>query len=148
MPKCFKKNSDRSWGIRLNNFGPNWAKILHLLEKDIFWENWLTQLFSTHYATMSQKKNTGRSCDIRCWNCGPSWTQITHLTLQGTFLKKLTDIFAYFRYPITILQCLTKNHWSGSQNFWTNWPEVIFGRKFTIVPFVNLVCPIILKCSN
>ena len=110
MPKCLKKKiCDRSWDIRLDNFGPNWAQILLLLEKGIFWENWLTLLFSTHYATLSQK-NTGRSCDIRCWSFGPNWTQITHLSLNGIFFKKLTDIFVYFRYPITILQCLKKNH--------------------------------------
>ena len=110
MSQKKKKNlCDRSWDIRLNNFGPNWPQILLLLEKGIFWENWLTLLCSTHYAAKSQK-NTGRSSDIRCWSFGPNWTQITHLPLQGIFLKKLTDIFVYSRYPITILKCLKKNH--------------------------------------
>ena len=95
MPKCFKKNCDRSWNIRLNN------------EKGIFLENWLTLLFSTHYATMSQK-NTGKSCDTRCWSFVPNWTQITQLPVQGTFFKKLTVIFVYFKYPIAILQRLKK----------------------------------------
>ena len=93
-----KKNNlcDRSWDIRLNNFGPNWTQILLFFEKEIFWENWLTLLCSTHYATMSQKNN-GRSCDIRCWSFGPNWTQITHLPLQGIFLKKL--IFSLLQIP-------------------------------------------------
>ena len=64
-----KKLCDKSWDIRLNNFGLNWAQILLFLEKEIFWENWQTLLFSTHYTTMSQK-NAARSCDIRCWNFG------------------------------------------------------------------------------
>ena len=108
--KMFKKKlCDRSWDIRLNNFGPSWAQILLLLEKGVFWENWLTLLFSTHYATISQK-NTGRSCDIKCWSFGPNWTRITHIPLQGIFLKKLSDSFVYFRYPITIPHCLKYNN--------------------------------------
>ena len=31
-----KKLCDRSWNIRLNYFGPNWAQILLFLEKGIF----------------------------------------------------------------------------------------------------------------
>ena len=53
MPKCFKKLCDRSWDIRLNNFGLNWAQILLLLEKEIFWENWLTLLFSIYCAPLN-----------------------------------------------------------------------------------------------
>ena len=46
-----------------------------------------------------------------------------------------------------------KNHQSESQNtrlhnFWTNWPEVFFWGKLTIVTFVNLLCPILLKCLS
>ena len=50
--KCLKKNCyDRSWDIRLNNFGPNWVLIIFLPEKKIFWENWLI-LLSTYRASL------------------------------------------------------------------------------------------------
>ena len=50
--KCFKKNLyDRSWDIRLNNFGSNWVLIIFLPEKKIFWENWLI-LLSTYPASL------------------------------------------------------------------------------------------------
>ena len=50
--KCFKKNLyDRSWDIRLNNFGSNWVLIIFSPEKKIFWENWL-MLLSTYPASL------------------------------------------------------------------------------------------------
>ena len=45
MLKCFKKIYDRSWDIRLNSFGVNWAQIVFLSEKGIFWENWLIHAY-------------------------------------------------------------------------------------------------------
>lgn len=36
--KCFKSLYSLSWGIRLHNFGPNWSRIGHLSQKDIFLE--------------------------------------------------------------------------------------------------------------
>ena len=56
MQKYFKtKLCGRSWDIGLNNFGPNWAKIVILLEKMIFWENWLMLLLSTNCAPLCYK---------------------------------------------------------------------------------------------
>ena len=74
-----KKLCDRSWDTRLNNFGPNWVQFLLLFEKRIFWENWLSLVFSTYCAPLcyyiSNKKNKiGWSCDISCCSFGPNWT--------------------------------------------------------------------------
>ena len=144
--KMFKKKlCDRSWDIRLNNFGPNWAQILLLLEKGIFWENWLTPLFSTHYASLSQK-NTGRSCDIRCWSFGPNWTQITHLPLQGKFLSTSDTPSQYYNVLKKIIKVDHKIQ--GCIIFGQIGQRHFFRGKLTIVTFVNLLCPIILKCLN
>ena len=128
--------------------GPNYS----FSWKGDFWENWLTLLCSTHYATMS-RKNTGRSCDIGWWSFGSNWTQITHLPLRGIFFKKLTDIFVYYRYPITILQCFKKKSlkWITkykAAKFLDKLTRGIFWGENWVVTFVNLVCPIILKCLN
>ena len=61
-------------------------------------------------------------------------------------LTPTREIFVYFRYPITILQCFKKNHWSGSQNtrlhnFWTNWPEAFFGGKIDYSYFCQSSVP-------
>ena len=45
----------RSWDIRSNNFGAIWAQIVLLLEKGIFWENWLILLLSTYCAPLCYK---------------------------------------------------------------------------------------------
>ena len=92
-----KKLCDNSWGIRLNNFRPNWVQILHLLEKGIFWEN-TTQLFSTHYATMSQKKYW----QIMWYKVLKLWTKLdTNHPLNPTrdFLKKTDWYFCLLQIP-------------------------------------------------
>ena len=43
---------DRSWDIRFNNFGPNWVEIILLLERMIFWENWLILPMPTYCASL------------------------------------------------------------------------------------------------
>ena len=95
MLKCFKRknNSDRSWDIRLNNFGPNWTQIVLLLKKGTFWENWLILLLSTNCAPICYdvSKKILRVWQImryiRCWSFEPNWTQITQLSLKEIFLK-------------------------------------------------------------
>ena len=83
----------RSRDIRSNNVGANWAQIVLLLEKGIFWENWLMLLLSTYCAPLCYKvsKNSlalGRSWGIRCCSFGPNWTQITDLPLKKSFFWK------------------------------------------------------------
>ena len=109
VPSCQnvkkKKICDRSWDIRLNSFGPNWAQILLLLEKGIFWENWLTLLCSTHYATMSQKKKKKKKYwQIMWYKVLKFWAKLdtNHpLTPTKGFFKKTDWYFC--------LQCLKKS---------------------------------------
>ena len=61
-------------------------------------------------------------------------------------LNPTRETFVYFRYPITILQCFKKNHWSGSQNtrlhnFWTNWSEAFFWGKIDYSYFCQSSVP-------
>ena len=97
----------RLWDIRSNYFGANWAHIVLLLRKGIFWENWLMRILSTYCAPLCYKflKHSlaqGISRGIRCCSFGSNWTQITGLPLKVFFFfffEKLTDAnFAYFMY--------------------------------------------------
>ena len=67
-----------SWDIRLNNFGPNWAQILLLLEKGIFWENWLTLLFSIYCAPL-------------CYNVSKKYWQIMRYKVLKFWAKLDTN---------------------------------------------------------
>ena len=93
--KIFKKKlCDRLWDITLNNFWTNWAQILLLLEKGIFWENWLT---------VSQKY-----WQIISYKVLKFWAKLDTnypFTPKANFFEKLTLIFVCFRYPIKIIQC-------------------------------------------
>ena len=112
MPKCFKKKlCDRSWDIRINNFGTNWAQILFLLEKGVFLEKLTNNtIFYLLCPIMLQcLRKTLADHNIRYWNFGPNSTQIIHLPLQGIFFKKSHCYLYLLRYPITILQCLKRS---------------------------------------
>ena len=44
-----KSPYSRLWVIRLDNFGPNWVKIAHFPQKEIFRKNWLMLIFSFYF---------------------------------------------------------------------------------------------------
>ena len=135
IPKCLKKLCGRSWDIRLNNFGPNWAQILLLLEEEISWENWLT---------VSQKY--WQVINYKVLTFGPNWTQITHLPLQGIFLKNWLLFLPATGTPSKLYNVSKKivkvNHKvQGCVIFWTNWPKAFFWGKTYYSYFCQSVVP-------
>lgn len=44
-----KSPYSRLWDIRLDNFRPNWVKIAHFPQKEIFRKNWLMLFFSFYF---------------------------------------------------------------------------------------------------
>ena len=105
------------------------------LKRRFVWENWLPLLFST-----------GRSWDIRCWSFGPNWTQITHLPLQGKFLSTSDTPSQYYNVLKKIIKVDHKIQ--GCIIFGQIGQRHFLGGKLIIVTFVNLLCPILLKCLN
>ena len=114
MLKCFQKNlCDRSWDIRLNNFGSNCVQIVLLLEKRIFLENWLNTTVAVVYLwcpimlqclkKILKIRQTMRYKILRF--CAKLDTN------QLEFFWKIDwhVNFFYFMYPIIILQCLKKS---------------------------------------
>ena len=80
-----------SWDIRSFNFEAKWTQIVILLEKGIFWSNWLMLLLSTYCTPLCYKVSLayGRSWGIRCCSFGPNWTQITDSPLKSRFFWKI-----------------------------------------------------------
>ena len=92
MQKYFKtKFCGTSWDIRSFNFEAKWTQIVILLEKGIFWSNWLMLLLSTYCTPLCYKVSLayGRSWGIRCCSFGPNWTQITDSPLKSRFCWKI-----------------------------------------------------------
>ena len=85
MLKCFKKNLyNRSWDIKLNNFGPNWVLIVLLPEKEILWENWVI-LMSTYPAPLYYNGAGQVDSSISIWQC----------------LKKILTVEQIMRYKVS-----------------------------------------------
>ena len=99
--------------MRLNNSWSNWAQIDILLEKTIFWENWLILLFFIYCAPLGYyaSKSNLRVAHIMWYKIFLFEAKLDtnhSFALAGDFFEKLTDVnFVYFMYSITILQCLT-----------------------------------------
>ena len=107
-----KKLCDRSWDIRLNHFGPSWTQILLLLEKGIFWENWLTLLFST-YCAPSCYNVSKKYWQIMRYKVLKSWTKLdtNHpLTPTGDFFLKIDCYFCLLQKPHHNTIMIKKNY--------------------------------------
>ena len=76
----WNKLCDRSWDIRLNNFGRNWSQIVLSLEKRIFGEYWVMLLLSTYCAPLCLEKVL-RIRSIMRYEALQFWTKLNTITL-------------------------------------------------------------------
>ena len=95
--RCFKtKLCDKLWiDIRLNNFRPNWTQIVLLLEKRIFWENWLILFLFTYFGTLCyyvSENNliVGQIMRYKILLFGAKLNTNNPFALAGDFFGKLT----------------------------------------------------------
>ena len=108
MLKCLKKNYDRSWDIRFNSFGVNWAQIVLLSEKRIFWENWLIHVCLFCLIMLQCLKKILTSEQVMRYKVSQLWAK---LSLNWPFPQKqvfnwlLLILRASCSHPIIILQC-------------------------------------------
>ena len=107
-----KKLDGRSWDRRLNHFGPNWPQILLLLEKRIFWENWLTLLLSTYCAPLCYNVSK-KYWQIMRYKMLKFWAKLDTnypLTPTGDFFKKIDCYFCLLQISHHNTIMIKKNH--------------------------------------
>ena len=111
--KTLKRSSEgKSWDTRLHKFGPNWAQIVTSREG-----NFLGKLTNNSFAYCMSSYYISRFLESESWDI-TAWDINCIIEILGRIghksptypyrwcFKKI--IFFYFRYPITILQCLKK----------------------------------------
>ena len=138
--------------------------------KEDFWEKLANVTFLNLFCPIilkcSKKKLCDRSRDIRLNNFGQNWdqivlliekgqnwTQITHLSLKITFMKNrlmltLSTSGIYPHHSTTMFKkVINADHKIQGCILFRQIGGTFFG-KLTIVTFVNLLSPTILKYSN
>ena len=98
-----KSPYSRLWVIRLDNFGPNWVKIAHFPQKEIFRKNWLMLIFFIFFCCF--KKMLLVDHEVKgCINLGKIGPKLSICSKSGYFWEKqLVHLFCF-----VMLKCFNK----------------------------------------
>ena len=130
----------------MDRIGP---RFFFCLKRGFFWENWPTLLFSTYCAPLCYNVSK-KYWKIMRYKVLKFWTQLNTnypLTPTWDFFNKISCYFCLLQIAHRNSIMIKKIIKTDQKIFFQNQNHFLWG-KLTIVIFVNLLWPIILKCLN